>query len=65
MNTTLEYLDIRDTDVTPEQMMRIEKILIKNRSGLRQPAEEMEEEEGKEEIEEKVLDYENPEQANI
>ncbi|XP_018564123.1 T-complex-associated testis-expressed protein 1 [Anoplophora glabripennis] len=66
VNTTLEYLDIRDTDVTSEQMKQIEKILMKNRCELHQPGEEIEEGIGEEEVEEKVVNYntnESPEQA--
>ncbi|KAJ8976667.1 hypothetical protein NQ317_004685 [Molorchus minor] len=55
INTTLEWLDVRDTDITPYQAHKIKKFLIRNRKGVIVMDEEVEEEAECEDDEERVI----------
>lgn len=59
VNRTLERLEMRDTDITPAQMKRIEKILVRNKTGV-YPIEE----DNSKEVEQKVTEYEKLEEPS-
>ncbi|CAH1374531.1 dynein regulatory complex subunit 5-like [Tenebrio molitor] len=54
INRTLEWLDIRETDITSAQQQQIKKLLIRNRLGLDEVEESVHEEVEPEEIHESV-----------